>query len=50
MTRIRSGGGDAGESLATTRETKDDIWGFPKIGVPYFRVLIKRILLFRVLY
>ena len=26
------------------------IWDFPKIGVPYFGVLIIRILLFRVLY
>ena len=25
-------------------------WEFPKIGVPYFGVLIARILLFRVLY
>ena len=25
-------------------------WEFPKIGVPYFGVLIIRILLFRVLY
>ena len=28
----------------------DDIWEFPKIGVPYFGVLVIRILLFRVLY
>ena len=27
-----------------------DIWEFPKLGVPYFGVLIIRILLFRVLY
>ena len=26
------------------------IWEFPKMGVPYFGVLIIRILLFRVLY
>ena len=26
------------------------MWEFPKIGVPYFGVLIIRILLFRVLY
>ena len=26
------------------------IWEFPKLGVPYFGVLIKRILLFRVLH
>ena len=29
---------------------KLDIWDFPKIRVPYFGVLIVRILLFRVLY
>ena len=29
---------------------QDSIWEFPKIGVPYFGVLIMRILLFRVLY
>ena len=28
----------------------DPRWEFPKIGVPYFGVLIIRILLFRVLY
>ena len=32
------------------KEKRLTMWDFPKIGVPYFGVLITRILLFRVLY
>ena len=40
----------AGVGLEGCRSFNEDIWEFPKIGVPYLGVPIIRILLFRVLY
>ena len=38
------------ERLVGSCHGQVQIWDFPKIGVPYFGVPTKRILLFRVLY
>ena len=38
------------EIAAAKTALRKPMWEFPKIGVPYFGVLIIRILLFRVLY